>query len=162
MTTKAGWFHCSVKPVSRSAGRSVVAAAAYRSGECLHDERTGQTHDYSRRQGVETAFTVAPAQAPEWAQELGKLWNGAEAAEVKKNARTAREIELALPSAVSARQREQIVRKVAGFLVERYGVAVTAALHEPSRHGDQRNYHAHILMTTRRMGEKGPGLFNAA
>jgi hypothetical protein len=157
MSKAGGWFHCSVKPISRSAGRSVVAAAAYRCGECLHDELTDQIHDYTRRSGVEAAFIVAPEHAPQWAHDWGKLWNGAEAAEVKKNARTAREIELALPASVSAQEREKIVRKVAGFLVERYGVAVACALHEPGRHGDHRNYHAHILITTRRMEAGGLG-----
>ncbi len=135
----------------------MVAAAAYRSGLSLDDELTQETHDYTRRQGIENTFIAAPEYAPEWAHDWGRLWNAAEAAEVKKNARTAREVELALPASVSAREREQIVRKVAGFLVERYGVAVACALHTPSRHGDHRNFHAHILMTTRRMEAGGLG-----
>jgi MobA/MobL family len=65
--TTASWYHCSVKPVSRSAGRSVVAAAAYRLGECLHDELYAKTHDYTRRRGVEATFTIVPADAPQWA-----------------------------------------------------------------------------------------------
>jgi hypothetical protein len=155
MTQTASWYHCSVKPVSRSAGRSAVAAAAYRAGECLHDEQTQLTHDYTRRHGVEAAFIVAPAYAPEWAKDTGKLWNAAEQAEKRKNSQTAREIELALPAAVSAEQRAGIARDLAAHLVERYGVAVGVALHQPSRHGDDRNHHAHILMTTRRMGTEG-------
>jgi hypothetical protein len=157
MSEAANWYHCNVEPIGRSEGRSVVAAAAYRCGEKLHDERTNQSHDYTRRGGVEASFIVAPAHAPEWARDWGKLWNAAEAAEVKCNARTAREVKLALPASVSAGEREQIARKLAGHLVERYGVAAAVALHEPSRHGDQRNYHAHILMTTRRMEAEGLG-----
>ena len=101
--TAASWYHCSVKPVSRSAGRSVVAAAAYRLGECLHDERYATVHDYTRRRGVECAFTVAPADAPEWAHNPEGLWNAAERAETRKNSTVAREVELALPSFLSAR-----------------------------------------------------------
>lgn len=151
------WFHCSVEPIGRSAGRSVVAAAAYRSGERLHDERTATTHDYTRRSGVESAFIVAPAHAPAWAHDSAKLWNAAEAAERKSNARTAREVELALPASVSSEEREAIAREVAQHLADRYGVAVGVALHQPSKHGDERNYHAHILFTTRRMGAEGLG-----
>jgi len=151
------WYHCSVKPVSRSAGRSVVAAAAYRIGERLYDERTQTTHDYRRRGGVEASFTIAPANAPEWASDPAQLWNAAETAENRSNSRTAREIELALPSSVSAEEREQIARDFAEHLVNRYGVSVMVALHEPSKHGDDRNHHAHILMTTRRMDADGLG-----
>jgi len=157
MTQTANWYHCSVKPVSRSAGRSAVAAAAYRTGERLHDEQTQLTHDYTRRHGVEAAFIVAPAGAPEWANDTGKLWNAAEAAENRKNSRVAREVELALPSGVSAKEREAIARELALHLVERYGVAVGVALHKPSPHGDDRNHHAHILFTTRRMNAEGLG-----
>lgn len=133
----------------------MVAAAAYRSGECLHDELTDQTHDYTRRSGVENTFIVAPDHAPIWANDWGKLWNAAERSEKRRNSQTGREVELALPASVSGKERESIARKIAVHLVERYGVAVAVALHEPSRHGDGRNYHAHILMTTRRMGKEG-------
>jgi len=155
MTQAASWYHCSVKPVKRSIGRSAVAAAAYRSGECLHDEQTDLTHDYTRKKGVEASFIIAPDHAPDWAKDTGKLWNAAEAAEKRINSQTAREIELALPASVSAAERAGIARDLAAHLVERYGVAVGVALHEPSRQGDDRNHHAHILMTTRRMGAEG-------
>jgi hypothetical protein len=152
----ASWYHCSVKPVSRSAGRSVVAAAAYRMGECLHDERYATVHDYTRRRGVECAFMVAPADAPEWAHNPERLWNEAERAEARINSRVAREVELALPAFLTPAQRQRIAEQFATALVERYGVAVTVAIHEPGR-GDERNYHAHILFTTRTMTPDGLG-----
>lgn len=157
MPAVADWYHCSVKPVQRSVGRSAVAAAAYRLGECLHDHRLGETYDYTRRSGVLTAFTVAPDHAPDWVNDPETLWNRAEAAENRINSQVAREYEIALPSAVSADEREDIARSFARTLVDRYGVAVTVALHEPSRHGDDRNFHAHILSTTRTMGTEGLG-----
>lgn len=141
--------------MKRSIGRSAVAAAAYRSGECLHDEQTDLTHDYTRKKGIEASFIIAPAHSPDWAKDTGKLWNAAEAAEKRINSQTAREIELALPAGVSPEERAGIARDLAAHLVERYGVAVGVALHEPSRQGDERNHHAHILMTTRRMGAEG-------
>jgi hypothetical protein len=157
MPAVAGWYHCSVKPVSRSAGRSVVAAAAYRLGSRMEDHEYGELRDFTRRSGVVTSFTLAPEHAPDWARDPERLWNAAEAAETRRNSQLARECELALPSALSAAEREEVVRTFAQDIVDRYGVAVTAAIHEPSRHGDERNHHAHILMTTRSMEEGGLG-----
>jgi len=104
-----------------------------------------------------TSFTLTPAHAPDWAHNPERLWNAAEASENRRNSQLARECELALPASLTDGQREALVRMFAMDLVERYGVALTAAIHAPSRHGDQKNYHAHILMTTRRMTEEGLG-----
>jgi hypothetical protein len=156
MTAAASWYHCSVKVMSRSAGRSAVAAAAYRLGECLQDERYDQTHDYTRRSGVVDSFTLAPEDAPDWALDPEALWNAAEKAETRINSRVAREVELALPAFLSPDERRGITEEFAAELVERYGVAVTVALHSPGQ-GDDRNYHAHILFTTREMMADGLG-----
>lgn len=157
MIESGGWYHCSVKTIGRSAGRSVVAAAAYRLGERLHEAGVDVVHDYRRRQGVEAAFTVAPSHAPDWVHEPERLWNAADQAETRKNSTLAREVELALPDTVSVEIRTGIARDFAAHLVERYGVAVSVAIHAPSRDGDQRNHHAHILFTTRRMEADGLG-----
>jgi hypothetical protein len=157
MAAVASWFHCSVKTVSRSAGRSVVAAAAYRLGERLHETEVDQTHDYTRRHGVATTFTLAPADAPSWARDPEQLWNAANAAEKRKNSTLAREVELALPASVSPRVRANIARAMAQELVDRYGVAVSVGIHAPSQVGDQRNHHVHLLFTTRRMEADGLG-----
>jgi len=149
-------YHLSVKSISRSAGRSVVAAAAYRAGQELTDERHGLTHDYTRKQGVEDAFIVAPDGA-DWAQDRNALWNAAEAAEKRKDAKTGREYELALPAELDADARKELARDFAVELVERYGVVADVAIHEPGREGDNRNHHAHILTTTRTAGADGLG-----
>jgi len=153
----ASWFHCSVKPVSRSAGRSVVAAAAYRLGERLHDQTYDVVHDYTRKRGIESSFTVTPEGSPDWAHNSERLWNAAEQAEKRKNSTLAREVELALPSFLSPGERQNIAQAYAAELVGRYGVAVSVAMHEPGRNGDNRNYHAHILFTTREMTPEGLG-----
>jgi hypothetical protein len=153
----ATWFHCSIEPMGRSQGRSAVASAAYRFGESLHDERYAVTHDYSRKRGVECTFIMAPADAPHWAHDAERLWNEAERAEKRVNSRVAREAEVALPAFLSPGERQSIVREFAKELVDRYGVAVSAAMHAPSRSGDQRNYHAHIMFTTRELTAEGLG-----
>lgn len=157
MTITASWYHCSIKLISRSSGRTAVAAAAYRSGERLHDTQLDKTYDYTRRGGVQASFIVAPSSAPEWAYDLERLWNEAQARDNRKNSCLARECELALPDSLDETDREALAREFARHLVDRYGVAVSVALHEPSRHGDDRNYHAHIMFTTRRMHENGFG-----
>lgn len=150
-------YHLSVKTVKRSAGRTATASAAYRAGERLHCDREGREHDYTRKQGIEDTFIVAPIDAPDWAQDRSALWNAAEAGESRRNSVTAREWEVALPAELSAEARSQIARDFAQALVDRYGVAADVAVHAPHREGDQRNHHAHILTTTRVMGADGLG-----
>ena len=106
--------HCSTKPLARSSGRSAVAAAAYRSGDGLVDEWQGLEHDCTRRNGVLHSQVVLPEQAGEWSR--AELWNAAEKREKRKDARTAREWELALPDE---------------GLAAKYGCAVDVALHAP-------------------------------
>lgn len=149
-------FHLSIKTVSRSTGRSAVAAAAYRQAELLADERTGIEHDYTRKQGVEDGFVIVPEGA-EWALDRGALWNAAELAEKRKDAKTAREYELALPVELDALGRRELAENFAREISARYGVVVDVAIHAPHRDGDQRNYHAHMLTTTRQVTPEGMG-----
>ncbi len=155
--TTASWYHSTMKTISRSAGRSVVAAAAYRMAESFHDEMHDIVHDYTRKRGVEATFTVAPVDAPAWMHDPEALWNAAEQAEKRINSTVGREIELALPSFLSPEARQGIVERFAGELVDRYNVAVSVALHAPGGKGDDRNYHAHILFTTREVTPDGLG-----
>ena len=148
-------FHLSVKTVSRSAGRSATAAAAYRAGVEITDERTGEIHDYTRKGGVESAELVLPAGAPEWAADRAALWNAAEQAETRKNSTVAREFEIALPEELSPAERARLARDFARELVERHGCAADVCIHAPGKDGDDRNHHAHILLTTRRLGPEG-------
>ena len=149
-------YHLSVKTVSRSTGRSATAAAAYRSGARIVDRREGVIHDYRRRSGVLSTMIVAPAGAA-WARDREALWNRAELAENRRNSTVAREYELALPAELDAVGREALVTRFAEHLVERYGIAADIAIHAPSREGDARNHHAHVLTTTRAVGPDGLG-----
>lgn len=150
-------YHLAVKTVSRSSGRSATAAAAYRAGVEIMDERTGLIHDYTRKEGVEHRELVLPDGAPEWATDRVKLWNAAELAETRKNSTVAREFEIALPAELDANQRRELVREFAREISDRHGVAVDIAIHAPGREGDNRNHHAHLLVTTRRLTKDGLG-----
>ena len=153
--TTVAIFHLSVKTISRSAGRSSTAAAAYRAGVEITDERTGEIHDYRRKAGVESAELFLPDGAPEWATDRAKLWNAAEQSEKRKNSTVAREFEVALPSELSADQRRKLAHDFARELVKRHGFAVDVAIHAPGKEGDTRNHHAHILCTTRKLTAEG-------
>ena len=155
-------YHLSAKPIQRSKGRSATSAAAYRAGTCLKDERTGEVHDYTRKQGVEWSEIVFPTNDPslglgftcalkgEEAISREELWNMAEAAEKRKDGTTAREYEVAVPAELTAEQRRDMVKGFCQNLATKYGVVVDVAIHAPGREGDNQNHHAHILCTTRR------------
>lgn len=146
-------YSVSVRPVSRGGGRSATAAAAYRNAEKIVDERTGEIYDYSRRNGVDYVEAFAPPGTA--ALTSSELWNKAELTEVRKNARVAREVLVALPHELDQVQRRELSKSIAQSLANRYGTAGTFAVHHPDRDGDNRNHHVHILMTTRRIDAAG-------
>lgn len=148
-------YHLSVKTMSRSAGRSATAAAAYRAGIEITDARTSEVHDYSRRAGVVSSDLFLPGDAPAWASNRSALWNSVEQAETRKNSTIAREFVVALPSELSADERRGLLAEFCRELVEKHGIAVDASIHLPDAEGDSRNHHAHILTSTRRLGPDG-------
>lgn len=156
MTTVTAMPHVRTSPVQRSRGDSAVAAAAYRHGERFTDERTGEIHDFRARGGVEDGFIVTPEGA-EWAQDRSVLWNAAEHFERRSNSQTAREYIVGLPHELNKEERREVAEQFARELVQRYRVAVDVALHTPSADGDQRNWHMHVLTTTRTVDADGFG-----
>ena len=156
-------YFLNLKTFGRSGGSSAASAAAYRAGERIHDERTGRTYDHSERQDVMHKEIVLPSRfAGEdmaWARDRASLWNAAESAEVRKNARVAREYLVALPVELSAAQRVGLVRGFSQELSDRYGFAVDVAIHAPRDFpdSDPRNFHAHLLTTTREVKVEGLG-----
>jgi ATP-dependent exoDNAse (exonuclease V) alpha subunit len=154
-------YHCQVKPVSRGKGQSSTAGAAYRSCSKIHDERTGELHDYTRKRGLEHSEIVLSREAAkqdiQWARDRHQLWNAAEAAEARKDGRPAREYEVALPHELSKTQRIELARAFAQDLANRHQCAVDIAIHKPHRNGDERNFHAHLYATTRQVAPTGLG-----
>jgi len=148
-------YHLRATMISRSAGRSATAAAAYRVGERIEDHRTGLVFDYRARGGVDHVEILAPAHAPEWAQDRAALWNAVEAAETRKNSQVAREIRVALPAELDHGQRVELVRAFCQRQFVDRGMVAGIALHAPGREGDDRNHHAHILLTTREIAAEG-------
>lgn len=137
-------YHLTAKPISRSTGRSAVAAASYQSGTAMHDERTGRSFNYTKKRGVVHAEIVAPANAPAWCKDRAQLWNRAEAAEKRKDAQTARSIEMSLPKEIPPHLHAQIVREFCQDQFVKKGMIADFAIH-----ANQGNPHAHIMLTMR-------------
>src|ERR1700722_2390461 len=156
-------YFLNMKTFGRAGGSSAASAAAYRAGERIRDERTGKTYDHSERQDVMHKEIVLPSRFSDeemaWARDRASLWNAAEGAETRKNARAAREDLVALPVELSPQQRIGLVRGFSQELSDRYGFAVDFAIHAPRDFpdSDPRNFHAHLLATTREVTLAGLG-----
>jgi MobA/MobL family protein len=156
-------YFLNLKTLGRATGSSAVSAAAYRAGERIKDERTGKTYDHSGRQDVLHKEIMLPnrfaAEKMAWAMDRSNLWNSAEGAERRGDARTAREYLVAVPPELSPQARINLVKGFSRELVERYGFALDIAIHAPRNYpgSDPRNFHAHLLATTREVTPTGLG-----
>ncbi len=149
-------FIASTKSISRGNGQSAVASASYRAGVELEDKRYGKTHDYSKRHGVMSADIILPSALAAANADIDRseLWNKAESAEKRVDARVAREWLVNLPHELNEQDRKEIAHTFAQTLADRYGTIADCAIHKPTdkeieRGADPRNYHAHIMFTTR-------------
>ena len=144
-------FHCSIKIISRSAGKSATSASAYRSGTKVYDDELGETFDYTKKRGVVFSEVLLCANAPQEFTDREKMWNSVQAIEKAKNSQLCREVEVALPVELS---REEQVRLVREYIQENFtskGMCADWALHDK---GDG-NPHAHILLTVRPIKSNG-------
>lgn len=143
-------YHACMKAVQRSTGRSAVAAAAYRAGELLLDESTGRVHDYTRKRGVIHTQVLMPGGQ---SVDRGEFWNGVEKHHKRKDATPARELEIGLPCELPMHAKIQLAVAMGEALSAEYGVAADVCIHAPS--GDERNWHAHILMSACAVNQDG-------
>ncbi len=144
-------YHFSASIISRSSGRSATAAAAYRAGEKIIDERTGLLHDYTHKKGVDSTFILAPNSAPDWVFNREKLWNEVELVERRKDSQLAREINVALPVELNKTQQLKLVRKFVTDQFVNQGMVADVAFHDLDTH----NPHAHIMLTMREIDKQG-------
>jgi ATP-dependent exoDNAse (exonuclease V) alpha subunit len=157
-------YYLGMKSFGRARGKTgsrATSAAAYRAGERIRDERSGATYDHRGRRDVLHKEIILPSRFSgldsrlAWARERASLWNAAEHAERRSNSRVAREFTAALPHELSPPQRTALARRFAQELSDRYRGAIDLVIHAPR--GDPRNYHAHLLATTREIGVDGFG-----
>lgn len=147
-------YHLNLKVISRSKGQSATAAAAYRAGQKIYDQRTGITFDYTHKQGVDATEILAPDKVPEWVCDRSSLWNKVELFEKRKNSRVAREFDIALPRELNNTQQRELVK---GFVTQELisqSLVADIAYHNIDSH----NPHVHIMVTTRRINQQGFGV----
>lgn len=149
-------YHFSGTVVSRSQGRSAVACAAYRAGEKLYDERYQKFQDYANRKDVVHKNILTPKNAPEWAKNREKLWNEVEKTEPRKDSQLAREFNFSLPRELSLEENIKLTEEfVQRAFVDR-GMIADLAIHADQK-SDGAYYHAHVMLTTRAVSERGFG-----
>lgn len=148
-------YIATTKSISRSNGQSAVASASYRAGVKLYDERHGKTQNYSNRDGVMSKDIILPTELKDKAEiSRNELWNMAEQAENRKDSRVAREWIVNLPHELDEQTRKELAHTFAQSLADKYGVIADCCIHQPTqkeidRGADARNFHAHIMLTTR-------------
>ena len=149
------------KTFPRGKGACVTQAAAYRAGERIRDERTGRTHSYLGRDDVVYKEVLVPSEfagnaAIAWTQDRASLWNAVEST-ARRNAQLGREVMVVLPEELNAERRTQLVRGFAQELADKYRCAVDTTIHLPRPQSDERNHHAHLLLTPREVTPEGLG-----
>ena len=144
-------YHLEAKVISRGAGRSAVAAAAYMSCSQILNDYDGVQHDYTRKQGLVWKQIFLPEYAPaEWS-DRGTLWNAVEENEKTKDSRLAREFVVALPIEMGKAERQSLLTE---FIQDNFvadGMCADVCIHDTDGH----NPHAHIMVTVRPLAENG-------
>ena len=147
------YFHLEAKVVSRGAGRSVIAAAAYASCSRLYNDYDGLTHDFTRKQGCLYSEVFLPQYAPEEWKDRQVLWEAVESVEKTKDSRLARELVVALPSELSLDDWKGMLERFIREQGTDLGMCADVNIHDPYPPGH--NPHSHILFTVRPLDEHG-------
>ena len=144
-------YHLEAKVVSRGAGRSACAAAAYLSCSRIYNNYDGVQHDYTRKRGLVAQQVFLPPNAPpEW-KNRETFWNAVEAAEKTKDSRLAREFVVALPVELGKTEWMRLLSEVIQTQFVAQGMCADMAIHDTDGH----NPHAHILLTVRPLNPDG-------
>ncbi|EBI1125311.1 TPA: MobA/MobL family protein [Escherichia coli] len=146
-------FHMSAQTISRSKGHSSVAAAAYRHGEKITDEHTGEIHDYSKKKGVSDGVVLIPDGADKRFLKPEYLWNTIEKSEKRKDAQLAREFNIALPVEMTNEQKKALAIDFCNENFVKNGMIADIAFHKL----DSDNPHFHVMLTTRKLTPDGSG-----
>ena len=149
-------YHFSVQVVSRSQGRSSVAAAAYRAAENLHDERLNKSYDFTKKNDVLEKEILLPIGAPKWMQNREQLWNAVEKKENRKDAQVAREINIALPLELNQAQNWELVKDFVQREFVDKGMVADLTFHAGGTK-DKPQPHVHVILTMREVNEDGFG-----
>lgn len=144
-------FHMSAQIISRSKGHSSVEAAAYRHGEKLTDEHTGEVHDYTKKHGVSDSVILIPEGADHKFLKPEYLWNTIEKSEKRKDAQLAREFNIALPVELNNDEKKALAIDFCNEHFVKNGMIADIAFHKL----DSDNPHFHVMLTTRKLSQDG-------
>jgi Ti-type conjugative transfer relaxase TraA len=150
-------YHLHVKVISRKAGQSAVASAAYRSASRLRGERLGRDQDFTAKRGVVHSEVLLPENAPEHWSDRERLWNDVEAFEVRKDAQLAREVEFALPRELTQAQGIDLARDFAQSEFVDQGMIADLNVHWDIGEDGMPKPHAHVMLTMRAVDKNGFG-----
>ncbi|MBU6298646.1 MAG: Ti-type conjugative transfer relaxase TraA [Alphaproteobacteria bacterium] len=150
-------YHFSAKVIGRANGSSALASAAYRSASRLYDERPDRHHDFSNKAGVIHSEVLTPENTPDELRERERLWNAVEAAEKRKDAQLAREVEFAIPRELSQEQGIELARDFVKDEFVSQGMIADLNVHWDIGAGGQAKPHAHVMLTMRAVDENGFG-----
>ncbi|WP_227698606.1 Ti-type conjugative transfer relaxase TraA [Sphingomonas hengshuiensis] len=153
-------YHFSAKVISRAAGSSALASAAYRSASRLHDQRLNRHHDFSNKAGVVHSEVLLPKGAPENLSDREHLWNEVEATEKRIDAQLAREIEFAIPREMTKEQGIALARDFARDEFVDRGMIADLNVHWDIGADGEAKPHAHVMLTMRELNEDGFGKKN--
>lgn len=146
-------FHMSAQRISRSKGHSSVAAAAYRHGEKMTDEHTGEIHDYSKKKGVSDSVVLIPDGADKRFLKPEYLFNTIEKCEKRKDAQLALEVNISLPTEMTDEQKKALAVDFCNENFVKKGMIADIAFHKL----DSENPHFHVMLTTRSLTPDGSG-----
>lgn len=150
-------YHLHVKVISRKAGQSAVASAAYRSASRLRDDRLGRDQDFTAKRDVVHSEVLLPDHAPDVWEDRERLWNDVEAFEVRKDAQLAREVEFALPRELTQVQGIELARDFAQAEFVDQGMIADLNVHWEIGEDGMPKPHAHVMLTMRSVDENGFG-----
>ena len=148
-------YHFHVEQIKRSAGQSVIAAAAYRAGEKLYSEYYGEANDFTRKGGVLHKEIMLPPNAPAEYSDRLTLWNTVEKVEKNKKAQLAYSFDIALQNELTMDENIALAQR---FVQEHFvskGMIADLAVHEPDKENGIPNPHFHVLTTMRPLNPDG-------
>ena len=148
-------YHFHADQIKRSAGRTAVAAAAYRAGEKLYNEWDGLTHDYTAKGGVIHTEIMLPVHAPPEYANRAILWNAVEQVEKRRDAQLCYSFDIALQNELTMDENIALAQEFVRRYFVSEGMICDLAVHNPDKDGSIENPHFHVLAPIRSLDENG-------
>ncbi|WP_223845143.1 MobA/MobL family protein [Orientia tsutsugamushi] len=149
--------------LSRSTGGDSCRKAAYNARTIVENEKTGIKYNFSRKKDNVYHTVLIPDYVNQDFKNIQTLMNEVERTETRENSKLLKDIVIALPDEkeLNLEHRIELIHQIVDAMEwVQNGLGVQIDIHKPQI-GDK-NWHAHILVTTRRFREDGTGLGDIA